>query len=420
MSELKAAARRIRITPSMNKPVHLQGYDENNVATSRSESDLYARVLLLECDGVRALIVTLDSCFASDATFWACDGDKYRELSPALRPGTRNAWAEAARCASDAVFVSPTHTHTGPVRLGNGEGEIYDAIEAGIRGALATLEPATLAIRTKTDPDFTDAVTGIPGLARLRRPGLIPHEAGKAAYPIDHTMTVVRIGRAEKGAAPIAVLANYGIHPTLNETVTRMSPDFVGEAMLKFEAASKETVALFLQGCSGDVCPVLWKGNDSRIAELAGYLYNHTAGALDGDMEPLTPVAPSGVTRAFRPTTRPNYNRKPEVVVSGVRFAAEAVLLGVSGELFSGYRWRIAGLAGAALDRRAYPHALVCGMVNGYSGYLPAAEDFDPASPHYVREGPERLTYEMNVTPYTSNIERELMSEVDAVLKALA
>jgi hypothetical protein len=426
MSELRAAARRIRITPADWKGVPLQGYNEDEVvASTRTKSDLYARVLVMECDGARALIVTLDSCMAHETIFHALHGDgTLRQVSPALKAGTRTAWAEAAGCAPGAVFVSATHTHTAPVRLGNGEEKIYDAIIASIREAADPrhLEPATLAVRVKTDPDFTNAVTGVPGLARLRRPSLEPWEPKDAAYAIDDTMTVVRIGRTAEGAAPIAVLANYGIHPTLNEKNDRMSPDFVGDAMQKVEAASKDTVAFFLQGCCGDVGPVFKQGNDCRIEELAGYLCNHTVGALAAGMTDLKPTAPVGLTRSFRPTTRPGYGEKPEVVVSGVRIAREAVLLGVSAELFSSYRERIAAraISEAERDGGRIEHAVVCGLVNGYAGYLPAAEDFGPGGKHDVREQGGGVTYEMNSTPYTPSIEPELMNAVDAVLKALA
>ena len=64
------------------------------------------------------------------------------------------------------------------------------------------------------------------------------------------------------------LLVNYGVHSTLWGGTQYLSADFPGEAMRfveersqtgEYEARREDTVALFMQGCCGDVSPA-WPG----------------------------------------------------------------------------------------------------------------------------------------------------------------
>lgn len=442
MVQLKAAARRVDISP--------QEADKNKIDLiqakwEKTNGPLQARILVLDTDGVRAVIVGLDSCFVHETSYWAKPGNSGKndpsvvEFRPALLPGTRRLWAQAAGCPEDHVFVSATHTHTSPVILGGSSREakiqdIHDAIVA----ARKDLEPATMSINSILGhfPPPAGMTLVTPGLARLRRPTLIPIDPPR--HEIDDTLSVLRISRnRDSKGAPIALVVNYGVHSTLSGETNGMSPDFTGEAMVKMEdlfdpAHGKKFASIFIPGCCGDVAPPNLKRDYKTVKEEAAlYLSNHVKNACAvGD--PLSPVVVRGAVSRFTPRTRPYYGDsknpkpEPEVVVSGLRLADEAVLLGASGELFSGYRGKIADWAMESQPRWA--HVLVGSMVNGYSGYLPRAEDFrvptpGRANPHYIMEkdknGVERETYEMSTTPYTEGIERDLLSEVNAVLARL-
>ncbi len=448
--ELKAAARKIEITPDESdvRRLYLQGYGEGQHPWEGTNGRLYARILVLDTDGVRAVVVGLDSCFSSEAPFWAkrsyseWDSPDVQRMSPALTPGARAAWAQAAGCPADHVVVAATHTHTAPIQLGGSRREVrIQAVGDAIVDAVARLEPATLGVNTRIGdyPTPTGGTPVTPGLARLRRPTLEPAGTAKnpnpPRYAIDDTLSVLRIGRKSAPAsAPIALLVNYGVHSTLSIETRKMSPDFPGEAMAKVEslfepAVANRFVSIFLPGCCGDVSPVWPDGNRDydTVRAVAGYLFNHVKSAL-GSLAPLSPVGLRAAVRPFKPSTRPRYaanenpRPEPEVVVSGLRLADEAVLLGASGELFSAYRRKLAEWARESQPRWA--HVLAGSMVNGYSGYLPTAEDFRLPSPgrpnpRYILEASGGETYEMSTTPYTDLLEKEMKSAIDAVLAGL-
>jgi hypothetical protein len=449
MVELKAAARRIEITPDASdlKKIPLQGYSQSGHPWETTYGRLHARILVLEAGGVRAVIVGLDSCFSSETPFSAkrAYSDKtspdVQSIEPALPEGARERWAAAAGCPSSHVFVTATHTHTAPVRLGGTRrddrvGDVRNAIV----DATASLEPATMSLGTRNG-DYPPPAGGTPvtpGLARLRRPTLEPAGTAKnpnpPRYAIDDTLSVLRIGQNAPGVAPIALLVNYGAHPTLSIETRAMSPDFAGEAMAEVEslfdpAGTKKFASIFIQGCCGDVSPVWPDGRRDygAVREVASYLFHHVLGT-SAVAVPLTPDVLRAAVCRFKPSTRPNYGAsvrpkpEPEVVVSGIRLAAEAVLLGASGELFSAYRRKLADWARG--HRPEWDHVLVGSMVNGYSGYLPTAEDFrvpspDRPNPRYILEESGHETYEMSVTPYTEGIETELESGIGTVLAEL-
>lgn len=413
MVQLKAAACKVDITPKSGYVV---------------ESKLYARILLLDVDGATAAIVSLDSCFAHDTLF--CHKCRYSypfsgevlPIPPTLEPDARKKWAEAVGDPKpkepQRLFVSATHTHAAAPAIG---GDATEEIRKAIETAKNKLRPATLLLARKAGPG--------PRLARLRRPDLRPQSPG--AYPIDDTLVALYV-RCDPEGALISLIANHGIHGTLWSESARLSPDFMGEAMLQVEddcrdtAHIVETIPLFLQGCCGDV-GVVYPEPESRrsdygaVRDWGGYLRNHIW--LGNPVAvPLQPVPLRTAQSTVWPTIRPYYGvesktpvPKPSIVVSGIRFAQETVLLGVSGELFSDYRAKICEWAAAAPF--SLPHVIVGGLVNGYSGYIPTRIDFneravwDKAGAH---DG-----YEMSVTPYTAAIEDELRAGVTDVLKQL-
>ena len=447
MVQVSAAARKIDITPDDSdlERIFLQGYGD--VRWMKTKGRLFARVLVLDTAGTRAVIVGVDSCFSNETAFSAKRHDSPRD-SPDLKtfsrtfaPGTRRLWAEAAGCPADHVIVSATHTHTAPQTFGgNAHDNKVEAVSRAIRDAAANLEGATMSISARRD-EFPPPAGGIPmtpGIARLRRPTLEPAGTDKnpnpPAYLIDDTLSVLRIGRqSDDTKPPIALLVNYGIHPTLWADIDNMSPDLTGEAMTMVEdlldPGRRSSVSIFIQGCCGDVSPVWPDGNrDYDAVKAIGLYLARNVDLICRNGTPLSPVVVRGATSTFKPRRRHNYGAdatprpEPEVVVSGIRLANDAVLLGVSGELFSAYRRKLADWAQEANSRWA--HVLVGGFVNGYSGYLPTAEDFRHPSPgfpnpRYVLEKLGGETYEMSTTPYTEAIETELKGGINSVLAEL-
>lgn len=147
------------------------------------------------------------------------------------------------RCPLPAanVIVAATHTHGAPAamanRLGTADAAFLQQLEDGcvmaFEQALASAEPVALTAGMGADPD----------VARNRR-----HTDG----PLDRSLPVLRL-RAADGHL-IATVVSYACHPTVLGADNRlMTGDFPHFLRARIEAAHPGSVAIFLNGCTGDV-----------------------------------------------------------------------------------------------------------------------------------------------------------------------
>ena len=99
---------------------------------------------------------------------------------------------------------------------------------------------------------------------------LPPDEEVVGAGPIDPQIGVLRIDRED--GRPLAVLYNFACHPIQGVPSGANTADISGFASRVIEDnLSDDTIALFLQGCAGDINPVLYMDVDSpRNAEPLG------------------------------------------------------------------------------------------------------------------------------------------------------
>lgn len=185
------------------KQVPLFGYPHVERLSTGIHDPLMASALWLDHDGVQLLMVALDLL---------C-------LDPPTSRTIRHRVSKALGIPEAAVFISCTHTHSGPVtiRLLGWTGEpppdpaylqqITDGVVRAAETALANVVPAELAWTV------ADA-TGVGG-NRLKAGGITDPECG-----------VLAIRHAETRKL-MAVSLIYGMHPTvLHEDSTRVSSDF--------------------------------------------------------------------------------------------------------------------------------------------------------------------------------------------------
>ncbi|MGV8950755.1 MAG: neutral/alkaline non-lysosomal ceramidase N-terminal domain-containing protein [Cypionkella sp.] len=148
-----------------------------------------------------------------------------------------------ARCPLPAsnIIVAATHTHGAPAsmehRLGVADPDFLQQLEDGCVAALAealvTAEPVTLNAGMGSDPD----------VARNRR-----HDDG----PLDRAVPVLRLRRAD--GSLLAIIVSYACHPTVLGADNRlMTADFPHFLRQKLEDEQPGSVAIFLNGCTGDV-----------------------------------------------------------------------------------------------------------------------------------------------------------------------
>ena len=101
---------------------------------------------------------------------------------------------------------------------------------------------------------------------------LPPDEAVAAVGPVDPEIGILRLDT--KDGSTLAVVYNFACHPIMGVPSGGNTADLVGFASKVIEEnLSEGTMALFLQGCGGDINPVFYKDVDHpRDAEPLGNL----------------------------------------------------------------------------------------------------------------------------------------------------
>ena len=99
-----------------------------------------------------------------------------------------------------------------------------------------------------------------------------PDQDVAAVGPIDPEIGILRLDRVDNGEA-LAIVFNFACHPIQSVPGGGNSPDMSGIASLVIEdQLGNGAVALFVQGCGGDINPVAYKQVDApRDAEPLGH-----------------------------------------------------------------------------------------------------------------------------------------------------
>lgn len=265
MSNLKAGFARVNITPMTD--IAIAGYFKPRFCTGVLD-DLEANVLALEKDGVTVIFAAVDNCgIKTEAS------DRYR-----------NAMAKAAGVPYEAVFLSATHTHTGPYLVSCSEGnedeegnkfdpeyiqQLIDEYGDFLEHRLC--DAARFAVEDLKEAKLGIAVSKAPGIAFVRRyimkdgsvrtnPGVLNPDVVRPVGEIDDAVNVLRFDR--EGADTI-VLANFGCHPDVVGG-NKISGDWPGFFRRTFEKTVDNTKCLFFNGAEGDInhVNVFPKGGD--------------------------------------------------------------------------------------------------------------------------------------------------------------
>jgi hypothetical protein len=273
----RAGVATVKITPE--KPMWLSGYAGRDKPAQGTLSDLHAKALVLEDPtGRRAVAVTMDLIGMS------------RELGAAIC-GELKAKYDLPR---EAIFLSSSHTHSGPIVSGNLAAmysldaeqsrivtEYAEALKTKlvdlVGTAIADLAPAeisrgcglvTFAVNRRNNPEGS--------VTKMR-------EIGRLKGPVDHDVPVLAV-RAKNGTLR-AVLFGYSCHATVLSGY-QYCADYPGYAQLAIEQAHPGTVALFFAGCGGDQNPL-----PRRSASMAeGYGKELARGVNDVLKAPMAPI----------------------------------------------------------------------------------------------------------------------------------
>ncbi|MFC7618839.1 hypothetical protein [Microlunatus sp. GCM10028923] len=211
-------------------------------------SPLRLRTLALGTDHDHPVLLV-----SADLLFW---GDDVVEL-------IKDRFHETYGIDRDHLILHATHTHSGPQAgrrflgsLGVPDDRfldlLVDTVLASAKRALAGHQPVTVERSSIMVPLGVD-----------RR-----HARTGGAHPpteLDHEATVIRF--CSDAGDPIALLVQHACHPVLHHA-NAITSDFTGSAMSALEN-SGAGVALYLQGCCGDVNPDRYVGTEFPAAEQA-------------------------------------------------------------------------------------------------------------------------------------------------------
>ena len=169
-----------------------------------------------------------------------------------------------------------------------------------VRQAWAAREPVAVGCGTAREDRISEnrrvrLVGG--GEADMRRAYPLPADAEVAGVgPIDSQVGILRVDRLD--GRPLAVLYSFACHPIMNPPARGSSADFPGvAAQVVEEALGEGCLAVFVQGCGGDVNPIRYK--ETRVppdAEPLGTMLGATVLAGRRAIE----VAPDATLAAAR------------------------------------------------------------------------------------------------------------------------
>lgn len=234
---------------------------ERDVA--RVNDPLYAKALVLKQGDQTAVLLTLDVVAIGE--IGRVPNDFLAKLRQQLAKGPG---IEPAN-----VLVNASHCHGTP------RADTLELAVQAVREAAAELTPVRVGVGVGHEDRISEN-RRLPlhdgSQADMRRAYALPWDDAVAAVgPIDPKIGLLRLDRLD--GRPLAVVYHFACHPIMNPPSKGNSADFPGFASALLEDALGEgALALFVQGCGGDINPVRYK--EAHLAPDAEPL-GHALGA---------------------------------------------------------------------------------------------------------------------------------------------
>ncbi|MGK0185735.1 MAG: neutral ceramidase [Verrucomicrobiales bacterium] len=310
-----------KITPPLGVP--MAGYYHERGATGVHD-DLYARAIVLQSNGTKAALVSLDLI------------------------STRRSFIEKARqlieketgIPSSHIMISATHTHTAPVLADANKPDDSDGANASPAEAYLMRLPAQIAacVRTANDrlkPVEALAATGSEDAITFNRrfhmrdgsvgwnPGKMNKNIVKPAGPIDSGLPMVLFRELESRAAQ-SVYVNYSVHLD-NVGGTDISADLPYTVTENLRSAwGKNLVTVYTSGACGDLnhVDVSWPepqkghGNAARMGTILAAEVLRSQRRL-ASVQGLLQVGNATVSLAIPTFTEAAINQSKEIVRTG-------------------------------------------------------------------------------------------------------
>lgn len=226
--ELFASAVQIDITPPVGTP--LEGYGARVGVSQGVHDPLYAQILLLKSGEAQIALLCLDLL----------------GVGLGFTHRVRDAIEKAIGVPGEGILLAPSHIHSGPAGYIEELPGFPFSKDSELQSiAVRQLAGAALWASQELQPARLGVGKGlVEGIGRNRN----DPEHG----PMDDELILLRVDDSD--GRPIAVVMNYGCHPTvLSHRNLLISADFPGAARATLNKIFPETVFLFTNGASGDV-----------------------------------------------------------------------------------------------------------------------------------------------------------------------
>ena len=238
----QAGFARVDVTPPLG--IEISGYFVERFATGILDA-LEASALAVSCGDGHAVLIALDNLMVD------------QEQMSAYRAQI----AEKSGVAAESVFISCSHTHTGPL-VGKSELDENKFGEKAYGDYLGRklADCALMAVRDLRPAKLGYAVGQAPNIAFVRRfrmkdgsirtnPGVNNPDIVAPIGDVDERVNVLRFVRE---GAPEIIVANFGVHPDVvgGDEISADFPRFVRETT---EAALENVRCMFFNGAQGDV-----------------------------------------------------------------------------------------------------------------------------------------------------------------------
>ena len=219
---------------------------------------LYVKVLVLRDESTTAVIITVDAVAIGEIGYIKNDylANVRSQLQKELNIQADHVLINASHC--HGVVCADVEQRTVQAVKGAWQNMVPVTTGAGIGHEDRIMENRRLRLKNGKEADVRRAYS------------LPPDEAVEGVGPVDPEIGILRLDRQD--GQTLAVVYNFACHPIQGVPNGGNTADLVGFASRVIEGnLSDGTLALFLQGCAGDVNPVLYKDVDHpRDAEPLG------------------------------------------------------------------------------------------------------------------------------------------------------
>ncbi len=225
MGNLKAGVFKANITPYVG--IWLCGFGARFKPSENIHDDLYARAIVFDDGNENIALVTCDILTLDEKSI----------------ENIRNHVQNMTNLKGENVFISTTHTHSGPLSShlrGFGPLDLswVDILEKKIAGAVVS-----------ANRNMQEVSIGAgKGQAKINR----NRRGGKA---IDHEMGIIRVNKVD--GSHLAVIMNYPCHPVIVPwDAHTISADYPGYATEVIERAYEGATGMFFNGTCGNINPL--------------------------------------------------------------------------------------------------------------------------------------------------------------------